>query len=182
MNESYLQIRERLALASVEPEDILVIWSRSLGALAGIEISDFQIGTSSDFEWDALNPYDFNEVVTYQSRWYQSLVVGIGTNTGNIPVDGLIWEEINKISGIIIPFWTPGLVTDHLTLFREGTTIFGLKDTAVLPYNSLITPSLDPTNFEIVGGGGAQLNIDAGRPSRDTPTATAVDGGRPADF
>jgi len=148
MNLSYLQIEENLSLASVNADDIFVIWSRSLGSLAGIKASDFQIGTSSNFEWVFDRDYDFDEVVTFNGLWWQSLIAGIGTNTGNVPAEGLNWTQINKISGIIIPFWTPGLVTDHLTLFREGNLIYGLKDTVTLPFDSQTTPSADPTNWE----------------------------------
>jgi len=148
MNESYLQIEQRLSLASVNADDIVVVWSRSLGALAGIKASDFQIGTSSNFEWVFDRDYDFDEVVTFNGLWWQSLIVGIGTNTGNVPAEGLNWTQINKISGLIIPLWTPGLVTDHLTLFREGNLIYGLKDTVTLPFDSQTTPSADPTNWE----------------------------------
>lgn len=151
MNLSYLQIETNLSLASVNDDDIVVVWSRSLGSLAGIKMSDFQIGTSSDFEWDALQGYDLDEVVTFEGGWYQSLVAGIGTNTGNLPTNGLFWLQINKISGVIIPEWTPGLVTDHLTLFREGAVIYGLKNTATLPFDSQTTPSDDPTNWENIG-------------------------------
>lgn len=182
-NANIEQIYNEFPLSELQNGDILAVFRPSQGKTGGILAENIQIGDSSQFEWDPLEDYDLDEVVTYQGLWWQSLVPGVGTNTGNIPSEGVNWTQINKINGVIIPEWSAGLITDHLTLFREGTTIYGLKNTAVLPYNSTVTPSADLANWEIVGGGGGdQLNIDAGRPSRDDPTSTEVNGGRPSDF
>lgn len=156
MNKNYQKIKDKLAFTSTQEGDILVTWRPSLGSLGGINIEDFQLGDDSNFAWLPNENYSLNEAVTSGGFWWLSTLIGVDTNTGNIPSEGsLSWNKINKLGSVIIPKWTtPGLVTERLTLFRENTTIYGLKDTVVLPYNSLIAPSLDLANWEIVGGGG----------------------------
>lgn len=152
------EIYNEFAFADLQDEDILVVYRESTGVTGGVKVKDMQIGDTSQFEWSGTVIYAINEVVTYQGKWWQS---DQNANEGNIPTDGVWWTQINKVSGLIIPQWQSGLFTEHEVLQRVGTSLFSLKNTVTLPFNSVTSPDLDLTDWEYVGFNKATITGDA---------------------
>jgi hypothetical protein len=95
-------------------------------------------GVVQDFEWVTDNDpgYAIDEVVTFQGKWYQSL---IADNLNNIPSSSPAqWQLINKSSSGFLP-WQAGAFPDEnvfvLHSLHNNTQIFKLAN-ATRPYVS----------------------------------------------
>lgn len=161
-NADFTAIRNQFPTDFIGPEDIALVKKKFSGQTHGILGKDlfpssFEAGS---LQYDPNFSYPVDGIALYQNEWYRSL---ISANQGNLPSDnGVTWELEPKLSGAIIGPWVPGLIITENFAVKHAGVIYGLKNTTTLPFLSAISPDLDPTNWEALGGtGGGAATIPA---------------------
>lgn len=140
---------------------------------------------TTDLNWNPAIAYVIDNIVESEDKFW----IALANNTNTLPVEGGgIWTEVSKsLSGLV--YYTAGVFTeDDIFVVNNVPSLTGFfllrLVNATRPFNSTdFTTEYNGGDWEIVGPstGGDQLNIDGGRPSRDSPTVTNVNGGRPTD-
>ncbi len=121
-------------LVSLQDDDVFAVQQLSTGITKKIRAGDFVNTTSQDFEWVTTATYNLDDVVTYNGKWWQSL---IGSNTGNLPQEGAIWTEVSASNNFA--FWVAGLYSQDevivLITYYETVRLARLKN-ATRPFVS----------------------------------------------
>lgn len=147
---NYLGIYNEFEAQNVNPDDILLLFKQNDNTLYGIRADDMFDGLndSNQFNWVSTANYNSSDIVVYDEKWWQSLQ---NSNTGIIPSENTFWTQLSKITATNIEDWQPGVYPNY-SVKTVNQTIYRLKSSVTLPFNSVIAPDLDPTNWEILGG------------------------------
>ena len=156
-NADLLQIYNENSVSTIGPEDVIVLYNFSTGKTVGIKGRDFIAGTDlSSFQWVSTVTYANGEPVLFDGQWWISQQ---DNNTGNIPTTGAFWQPENKVNAIVVRPWSPGVFENAFSIVTEGSGLYRLRASVVLPFNSQTTPSADLTNWELIAGGGLQTYV-----------------------
>lgn len=134
---------DQLPLGSPSNGDFFVFRDQINGVTKKVLVDQFLTDVDiNNFEWSpSPAAYDEDDVVTYSGKWWQSLVVGVGTNIGNVPgVDPTKWIEVNKAAGSSIKLHEAGVYTGNPIIVAYPISgqlyLFRLKDSLPTPYTS----------------------------------------------
>lgn len=151
-NADFQQIFNENPYNLIEPDDIFILFKNSTGKTGGILGKDILGVTDlTALQWNSTASFDTGDPTVYAGQWWISL---IDANVGNIPTEGANWTQENKITAIVAKPWAAGIYENHYSIVTDGATIYRVKPSVVLPFNSQTTPSADATNWEAIGGGG----------------------------
>ncbi len=175
-NADFQQIFSENPIAQIDPDDIILIFKQSTGKTGGILGQNFINTTDlTNFQWNSTTVYPLDGPVIYAGQWWISLQAG---NTGNIPTEGAFWTAENKITAIVAKPWAAGIFESVYSIVTVANTIYRLKGSVSVPFNSQTSPDADATNWEIIGGTGNAffLGFYADPTALNTAHPTAVDG------
>ena len=157
-NADFVEIINEYETLNIAPDDILLVRKVTdgphAGKTAGIRGVNLIPGATdlTSYQWVSTQNYDTGDAALYANKWWESLQDG---NLGNLPSEGALWTQVNKVTASSLKKWSPGMYVEADVYVVYNLILFELNaapDTP-RPFNSVSNPLLDSENWTAITAG-----------------------------